>query len=193
MMGKNTGKDWQKRCIMLLCSRFVTACSFNYDMYPHNDDDPNLVMENAEYVRMTNGNPEIRLFAEEIRQYEVKHTMELDNLSFEQYNPAPEAQEEIPDINARGKAGLAQMETDTRNVFLSGGVTLEVVSEDFSMETAEISWQDNERLLNAPGSVHIKRSDGTTMQGTGLSADVRRRSWEFESMVEGTIIEDDNN
>ena len=192
-MDKNTGKNWQKRCILLLWPLFMAACSFSYDMYPQNDDDPNLVMENAEYVRMINGNPEIRLNAEEIRQYEVKHTMELDNFSFEQYNPAQEAQEEIPDINARGKAGLAHMETDTRNVFLSNGVTLEVVSEDFSMETAEISWQDKERLLNAPGSVHIRRSDGTTMQGTGFSADVRRRSWEFESMVEGTIIEDNSN
>ena len=114
--------------------------------------------------------------AEEIRQYEAKHAMELDTISFEQYNPAPEGQKEIPGINARGKARTARIETDTRNAFISGGVSLEVVSEDFLLETDEISWQDDERLLNAPGSVHINRSDGTTLKGTGFSASPVQRS-----------------
>jgi LPS export ABC transporter protein LptC len=153
-------------------------------------------MENAEYVRITNGNPEIRVQAEEIRHYEAKHTMELDNFSFEQYNAAPEGQEEIPAVNAHGRAGLARMETDTGNFYLKDDVAFEVVSEDFSMKTAEITWQDNERILNAPGLVNLKRANGTTIQGTGFSADVRSRSWEFESMIEGSIVEDkddDNN
>ena len=189
-------KYLRKSCFTLLYTLLITACSFSYDTYPQNDDEPNLVMKNAEYVRITNGNPEIRVNAKEIRHYEAKHTMELDNFSFEQYNAAPEGQVKIPDINARGKADLAHMETDTGNFYLKGDVALEVVSEDFSMKTAEITWQDNERLLNAPGSVNLKRSNGTVIQGTGFSADVRSRNWEFESMVEGSIVEDnddDNN
>ena len=170
---------------------FAMACSFTYDSFQSNDDNPNMVMENAEYVRMVNGNPEIRLFAEEIRHYETRHTMELDNVSFEQFNAAPEGQEEIPDVNAHGKAGFTRMETDTNNFFAGGGVTIEVVSEDFSMETAEISWQNQERFLTAPGMVNITRSDGTTLKGTGFSAHTRSRSWEFESGVEGSIVEDD--
>ena len=181
--------NWLASCIILLCLFFSAACSFIYDTFPQNDDDPSMIMEDAEYVRMVNGNPEIRLTAEEIRRYEAKHTMELDNLSFEQYNAAPEGQEAIPGVNARGTAGLARMETDTGNVNMSGNVTIEVISEDFSMATAEVSWQDKERTLNAPGTVHITRSDGTTLNGTHLSADVRSRSWEFESTVEGSVVE----
>jgi LPS export ABC transporter protein LptC len=168
----------------------ATACSFDYDTVSQNDNEPNLVMEKAEYVRIENGNPVIRVRAEEVRRYEAKHTMELDTFSFEQYNAAPENHEAIPDVNAWGNAGKAQMETDTGNVFLSGGVVIEVVSEDITMETAELSWQDQERLISAPGRIHITRSDGTTLKGTGFSADVRERSWEFESAVEGSVVEE---
>ena len=185
-------KNWPAACYILLCSLAIMACSFAYDTYQPNDDEPNMVMENAEYVRIKNGSPEIRVQAEEIRQYEAKHTMELDIFTFEQYNPAPVGQAEIPGINARGKAGLAQMETDTNNFYMRGGVSLEVVSEDFSLETEEVSWQNEEKTLKAPGSVSLNRSNGTTIQGKGFLADVRGRSWEFESAVEGSIIEDDD-
>ena len=170
---------------------FITACSFSYDTVYQNDDDPNLVLDNVEYVRITNGNPEILVKAEEIRHFEAKQTMELEQFSFEQYNAAPEGQKAIPDINARGKADIARMETDTNNVFIQGDISIEVVSEDISIETTELSWQDKERSISAPGQVNIRRSDGTTLKGTGFSADVRSRSWEFESAVEGSVVEKD--
>ena len=183
-----------KRALWFVISALLgMSCSFTYDTFLPNENDPNMVMENAEYVRIKNGNPEIQAQAEEIRQYEAKHTMELDNFSFRQYNIAPEGQENIPDINASGKASQASLETDTGNFNMSGGVSIEVISEDFSMETPEISWQDKDRLLRAPGTVHIRRSNGTTLQGTGFSADARSRNWEFDSAVEGSVVEDDNN
>ena len=175
----------------LLCPILITACSFNYDAVSQNDDDPNLVMENVEYVRITNGNPEVQVKAEELRRYEAKHILELDELSFEQFNAAPEGQKAIPDINARGKAGAARLETDTNNFLIHGDISIEVVSEDITLETPELSWQNKDRLLNAPGFVNVTRSDGTTLKGTGFSADVRNRSWEFESAVEGSVVEDE--
>ena len=170
---------------------FFMSCSFTYETDTRNDDAPNVIMENAEYVRIYNGNPEIRVTAEEVRRYEVKHTMELDNFTFEQFNAAPESQEAIPDINARGKAAFARMETDTNNAFVRGNISIEVVSEDIKIETPELSWEDKERLLNAPGTVNISRSDGTTMTGTGFKADVRSRNWEFESAIEGSVVDND--
>jgi len=176
-------------CFFPLFLFLITACSFTYDTVSQNEDEPNLVIENAEYVRIANGNPEIRVKTEKLRRYEAKHTMELDGFSFEQYNTAPEGQEAIPDINARGKADMARMETDTNNVLIRGNISINVVSEDITLETSELSWQDKDRLLNAPGTVDITRSDGTTLKGEGFSADVRSRSWEFESAVEGSVVE----
>ena len=168
----------------------VTACSFNYDTVFQDDEEPNLVMEKVEYIRIVNGNPEIRVKAEKIRRYEAKHTMEMDDFSFEQYNAAPEGQEPIPDVNVWGKAGRARLETDTNNFFMSGDIVIDVASEDISIKTEELSWLDEERSLNAPGMVNISRSNGTILRGTGLSVDIRRRNWVFESAVEGSIIED---
>ena len=181
--------NWFKVCLILFFIFTAAACSFDYDTVYQDDDKPNLIMEEVEHIRITNGNPEIRVQAEEVRRYEAKHIMELDSFSFEQYNAAPEGREEIPDVNTRGKAGQASMETDTGNLFISGGVNIEVISEDISMETRELSWQDKERFLTAPGTVSITRSNGTTLKGTGFTADIRKRSWEFESGVEGSVEE----
>ena len=171
----------------------ISACSFSYDAFSENEDDPNLIMENVEYVRIVKGNPEIRVLAEEVRRYEAKHILEADNFSFEQYNAAPERQPAIPDVNAWGKAGKVRLETDTNNFSMAGKIAIDVVSEDISIKTEEVSWQDKERLLHAPGAVHITRSSGTSLEGSGLSVDARTRDWQFQSPVAGSIIEDDDN
>ena len=169
----------------------ATACSFNYGSVPQQDDEPNLLMEEVEYTRIVNGNPEIRIKAEEVRRYETKHIMEMADFSFEQYNTAPEGQKAIPGVNAWGRAGHVRLETDTNNFFMGGNITINVASEDIRMQTEDISWVNEDRSLNAPGAVHISRSSGTTLTGTGLSVDVRSRSWEFESAVAGSIVEDE--
>jgi len=168
----------------------AAACSFNYDTAAQNDDDANLVMETVEYTRIVNGNPEIRVTAKEVRRYETKHVMEMDDFSFEQYNAAP-AGARVHDVNARGRAEKAAMETDTNNFSMGGGVNIEVISESITIETEEVSWRDADRTLKAPGMVYITRSDGTTLTGAGFSADLSARTWEFESAVEGSIVEDD--
>jgi LPS export ABC transporter protein LptC len=189
-------KQKMKKYPALLFSAFLfflfLACSFDYGIPPENEDDPNLVLREAEYVRIGNGNPEIRVRAEEVRRYEKKHTMEMDTFSFEQFNAVPENYEKNPDMNASGNAAAARIETDTGNLSMTGGVSIQVVSEDISLETPEIFWVDSERLLTAPGELGIVRSDGTTLRGTGFSADLRRRSFEFESAVEGSIVEDED-
>ena len=181
---------WFKVCLTLLFILPAAACSFDYDTVYQDDNEPNLIMDEVDYIRISGGNPEIRVRAEEVRRYEAKHIMELDAFSFEQYNAAPEGQTAIPDINTRGKAGKASMETDTGNLKISNGVNINVVSEDISIETEELSWQDKERFLTAPGTVNITRSNGTTLKGTGFSADTRKRSWEFETDVQGAVEED---
>jgi LPS export ABC transporter protein LptC len=178
--------------IIAVLALLTAACSFNYDTQSGDNEDPDLIMEYAEYVRIENGNPVFKVNADEVRRYEAKHSMELDNFAFDQYNSAPEDYEKIPDINVRGFAGKARIETDTNNFFMSGGVYLEVNSEDVVLETGDLSWKDKERMLTAPGKLSITRSNGTTMEGTGFSADARKKSWEFESDVEGSIVDDDS-
>ena len=177
--------------LLLFAAFFITACSFNYDTVNEEDQDPDMIMVMVEYVRIENGNPVIRVRADEVRRYESKHVMEMDLFNFNQFNSAPEDVEKIPDINVRGNAGKARVETDTNNFYMREGVFFEVNSEDVNLETEELSWQDKDRLLTAPGKLTITRSDGTTLEGVGFSADTRKKSWEFESDVEGSIVDDD--
>ncbi|MDR1306416.1 MAG: LPS export ABC transporter periplasmic protein LptC [Treponema sp.] len=178
--------------VTFLLTVFFAACSFDYGNDVEENNDPSMILTKTEYVRMRNGNPEARLGAEEVRQYEAKHSWELDGVSFEQFNAAPEGYGKIPDLNARGKAAAARLETDTGNFSLSGGVVLEVLSEGIVMETTEVFWQDQDRFLSAPGQLNIVRDDGTTMTGRGFSADIRRRTFEFESAAEGVVVDEED-
>jgi len=179
--------------LIIVMALFTAACSFDYDTQTGDNEDPDLIMTYAEYVRIENSNPIFKVDADEVRRYEAKHAMEMDNFAFEQYNAAQEDSEKIPDVNVRGFAGKARVETDTNNFSMSRGVYLEVNSEDVVLETGDISWKDKERLLNAPGKLSVTRSNGTTLAGVGFTVDARKRSWEFESDVEGSIVDDDDN
>jgi LPS export ABC transporter protein LptC len=171
---------------------FLYACSFNYDNQTANEDQPNLILNNVEYVRIESGNPSVKLDAEEVRRYENKQLMEIDTLSFEQFSRAPALSENLPEVNAQGSAGSARIEIDTQNLSMKGGVEMEVISEDMKIVTSEISWLDSEHQLDAPGKVEITKSDGTALTGTGFTADIRRKSFEFASDVEGVTIDKDD-
>ena len=173
----------------LAAALLVTGCSFDYNLETsEGDKEPDLVMKDVEYVRISNANPVIRLQAKEARRYEETHVMELDQFTFEQYAGAPAGAE--PRLNLYGTAGTASIQTDTGNLSMDGGVSIGVTSESLSILTQSLTWQDKERLLAAPGDVDITRGDGTKLFGSGFSADIRRRSWQFERAVAGDIVEE---
>jgi LPS export ABC transporter protein LptC len=176
----------------LLLTLLLAACSFDYDASAEDfGNDPDVIMKDVEYVRMENALPVVRIRSKEARRYETKHAMEMDGFSFEQYNPVPAENSEIPDINVQGIGGSVKIETDSRNLTMAGGVSIDVKSEDILLRTESLSWEDKERLLSAPGEVTVTRSDGTQLSGRNLSADTRRRWWRFEEAVSGDVVEED--
>lgn len=164
----------------------VPACSFDYgNKETASADMPDIVMEDVEYVRVRDGEPQVRFTAENAERYEERQTMSLRNFSFEQF------ENRGGEINAAGSAGNATVQLDTGNIELGGGVRIAVDSEDITIETAELDWYDKERrLLGAPeGEVEIYRSDGTNFSGRGFIANSRSRTWEFTSGVSGSYTE----
>jgi LPS export ABC transporter protein LptC len=161
------------------------ACSFDYgETAQENEDMPDIVMKDVEYVRVRNGEPLVRFMAESAERYEKRQTMELRNFSFEQF------EHQGADINATGQAGVASVELDSGNVRLRENVRVAVESEDISIETTSLDWQDKEKLLSGDSEerVDMWRSDGTNFFGHGFSADVRNRTWGFSSGIRGTYI-----
>ena len=179
---------WGRRLRIGIILGLLGSCSFDYgDAASDQGDLPDIVMKEVEYVRVRNGNPLVRFTAESAERYEKRQTMELTNFSFEQF------EHQGSDINAVGRAGTASVELDSGNVRLRDGVRLEVESEDVTLETGGLDWEDQERLLSGGETeqVDMQRSDGTNFSGWGFSADIRNRTWGFASGINGTYIWED--
>ena len=167
----------------------LSSCSFDYgDQDGADKNQPDIVMDNVEYVRMRSADPQARFQAERVERYEERRVMELRNFSFEQFGNRGE------DINAYGMAGSASFEIDTGDIRLGNGVRIEVESEDIIIETDWLEWIDEARTLTskAEDEVHIYQENGTVFTGIGFHADVRQRSWEFSGSVGGTYIHEDD-
>jgi LPS export ABC transporter protein LptC len=174
-------------CIFLILT--LGACSFDYgDDVSEDSGLPDVVMNDVQYVRIRDGNPVVRFIAEGAERYESRQTMELKNFSFEQFNTADE------DVSALGRAANASVELESGNIHMQNGVRIEVDSEDITIETKTLDWQDKDRQLSAGTGepVSILRSDGTIFTGWGFSADTRHRTWSFIEGVEGTYVDDDD-
>jgi len=171
-----------------LASVFVLGCSFDYgDRTPGGGTDlPDIVMENVEYVRVRSAEIQARFLAERAERFENRRLMELRNFSFEQF--------EHGDVNAFGRAGNASVELDSMDIFMTGGVRMEVESEEIAIETTQLEWRDRPRVLlgGAEEEVFITRDDGTAFSGVGFRADARQRTWEFSGPVAGTYVHEED-
>lgn len=179
-----------KKTVLFIIPLFcLWGCSFDYgSLSDENEDIPDIIMDQVEYTRVRDGDHQVRFEAERAERYEKKQTMELKRFSFEQFERHGE------EVNAAGSAGAASVELDSGNIHLGGGVRIDVDSEDITMETTALDWQDKERLLSGRenAAVDIRRSDGTTFTGLGFSADIRERTWSFQGGASGTYIHEDD-
>jgi LPS export ABC transporter protein LptC len=144
-------------------------------------------MENVEYLRVRSSDPLARIKATRVERYEKQNLMKLENLTFEQYG------ERGKEINVYGKAGYAQVEIDTGDVFLDRNVRLDVAAEDIILETYQLEWKNELKSLSTGenAEIFIYKGNGTRFTGTGLRVDARKRFWEFTGSVRGTYIYDD--
>lgn len=166
----------------------AVACSFNYGTLDETEavERPGLIMNDVEYVRVRDGEPIVRVQAEQVERYERSQTMKIRNFRFEQYGRDGEKAEAV------GQAGAASVELESGDTKLSDGVEIVIESEDLVIETNSLSWRDADRLLvgESDEKVLLKRKDGAVLSGQGFMSDARRHSWEFSGPVSGTYIDD---
>jgi LPS export ABC transporter protein LptC len=173
----------------LLALALLFACSFDYGSTGGGDkNQPDITMDNVEYVRVRSLDPQARLQAERVERYEERRIMELRNFSFEQFGSHGE------EINAYGRAGSALFEIDSGDIRMEDGVRLEVESENIAIETARLEWKDKDRTLSggATDEVYIYQENGTSFTGIGFQSNARSRTWSFSDTVSGTYIHDDD-
>ncbi len=162
------------------------ACSFDYGPGAAEPDaaQPDIVMTELEYVRVRDGKRVLSFQADSAERFEKAETMRVEALRFEQYGPGS------GEPDATGSAGRADMDLASGDVRLEGGVRLAVPSEDMTMATERLYWQDEARRLEggAGEPVRIDRSDGTTITGRDFSVDVRARTWRFSGGAAGVYV-----
>ena len=182
----------KKSRFIIFCFLFSVlcfACSFDYGFQDGaGKDQPDIVMDNVEYVRVRSADPQARLQAERVERYEERRLMELRNFSFEQFGNHGE------EVNAYGRAGSASYEIDSGDMRLGNGVRIEVDSEDIIIETDWLEWRDKPRTLTGrdDDEVQVLQENGTVFAGIGFRADARQRTWEFSGSVSGTYIHEDD-
>ncbi|MDR2952147.1 MAG: LPS export ABC transporter periplasmic protein LptC, partial [Treponema sp.] len=127
----------------MLIILFFSSCTFDYGQNESSDadDQSDLVMENVEYVRVRDADPIVRFQAEKAERFEKRGIMELSNFSFEQFGSHGN------DVNASGWVSSAEVEIESGNIVMDGGVRIEVESEDIAIETTRLEWKDEERTL----------------------------------------------
>lgn len=195
---KQPGKQYNKTIMACLAVSFFLfwACSFDYGAAaPSEEEQPELIMYDVEYVRVENGKPMVQFKAERAEQYEESRTMKLSNFSFTQFNQNNDDEDTVGDTT--GFAGSGVINMDSKDVILDEEVFINAASEDMQISTENLNWIDKTKELNAGSTeeVFVERSDGTIIKGVGFSADLRTRTWEFSGGISGTYVhtEEDEN
>jgi LPS export ABC transporter protein LptC len=175
--------------LLIAVQALGAGCSFDYGNQGSEESTlPDIVMENLDYVRVRGGSPQAHFTAERAERYDRRRTMELSGVQFEQYNLA------TGELDAKGAAGGAEVELANGNVTLKDGIDVFIESEEVTLETEWLEWNDAKRELKGKEetAVVIKKSGGTDFRGAGLSADVRSRQWEFANGAEGAFEQNDD-
>jgi len=175
--------------VFILLIPLMIACTFDYGETESTErETPDLIMKNVEYMRVRSADPIARFQAERAERYEKQGIMKVLNFVFEQYGEKGE------EVNAFGKAGHAEIDIETGDIFMDNGVWIEVESEDIILETNQLEWKDEPRILftGETDEVNIYQENGTSFTGIGLRVETRSRDWEFLGTASGIFISDDD-
>jgi len=174
---------------IVLVILITASCTFDYgDTGPSDNILPDIVMINVEYVRVRSADPIARIQAERAERYEKLGIIKLEQLSFEQYGEKGE------EVNLFGTAVNALFNIDSGDISLDNGVRIDVESEDIIIETKELDWKDEPRILSsgAEEKVIISQENGSIITGIGLRVDARKRTWDFFGTVSGIYVHEDD-
>jgi LPS export ABC transporter protein LptC len=179
-----------RRCAFrsLLPLLLFASCSFDYGAATaETSDQPDIIMNEVEYVRVRNGDPIVRFRADTAERYEKKQVMSVQDFEFEQFQNHGE------EVNVHGSVGAAQIEIDTGNVQMRDGIRIDIISDDISIRTDMLFWEDETRLISTEkeNEVQIERSDGTSFSGKGFSANTREQVFTFDGGIQGVYFEED--
>jgi LPS export ABC transporter protein LptC len=174
-----------------LLALLIAGCSLDYGSSQlaeeRPEDIPESVIQDASFTTVRTGERTFTVTAAQAESYPEKSLRRFREVSFREYDAEGK-------LLTEGTAGTATYFTDNDNVELSDDVYFFSTVHDAGISAPYLYWDDEERLLEAKDSdlIRVERDSGTTIQGRGFEADMKRAVVQFTNGVEGTVVTDED-
>ncbi|MDX9899575.1 MAG: LPS export ABC transporter periplasmic protein LptC [Spirochaetia bacterium] len=176
--------------IVLMVIVLVVGCSLDYGAAMAEDladDMPDTVVIGFVHTVVDDSYPRFRLEAERAESYQGKRLMRLSAVKFTEFAPGS------TDISSEGRADMAVLHTDTESAAFSGLVSIRSIHDGITLESGYLEWDGQARRLKSRAETvtSIVDDDGTSLAGSGFSADAATRSFSFQNRADGTFVAPD--
>ncbi len=162
----------------------LSSCSFIDDKDKNNEiiEHPDLVLFDTTYSINRGSNDPIKLEATKIEIYNKKNLTIAENAKFEIINQKGDTQVE-------GSCDKLEIYTKNNNIELFGNVNFSINNPQLQISCDKLSWNDKEQLINTEDENIIVNSYIGKFEGSGLSANINERYFEFKRITKGEIYE----
>jgi len=165
---------------------FSYSCSLDYSGAGLSDslseEIPDMIIEDYESVEVRDGSPALRIEAGRALFYNKKEETHLSDVNFYNYDDQ--------EVAAHGQTSKAILNMKSGDASMSGGILIESTEDESKLKAETLDWIDEEKLLssNRIDKVYVTDKDGSRLEGSGFSADIKRKSISFEGDVTGEFI-----
>lgn len=170
----------------------ASACSLDYNQTTYSEElaanTPDSILNQFSYTSVQKGVPVFKLKAVKAEIYDKKNETQLEGVSFTEYA-------DDGTVASTGTADTAVYYTDTKNAELSGNIKVHSLTENATVTTDYLYWNDAQKTLTGKpsGVVAISRDNGTHVRGTGFEAEAQTKSFSFSGPVTGVYVQDNAN
>ncbi len=173
--------------IVSLAVLMASGCSLDYGSAMADDlaeDMPDTVVIGFVHTVVDNSSPRFRLEAERAESYQTKRLMKLKSVTFTEFKPGSTV------VASEGRADSAVLHTDTESAEFSGAVFIRSMHDGITVESGYLEWDGQARMLKSRAETvtSIRDDDGTSLAGSGFSADASTRSFSFQNRADGTFV-----
>ena len=178
--------------VLVTCLCFAgMGCRLDYDYNKSVEaaklkiDVPDLIMVNSQSRVIRDDLLVMSLDYASAETFSEAGHQDMKGVVFTQYN-------QDGSVAARGTAGKAVRIIQSDDVQFSGGLTVEVASEQATITAQSLDWSAADKILRGPLDqvVSITKLNGSRITGLGLYADMGGRTIELLGGVQGVIIND---
>lgn len=179
---------WRPMTLALLL--FMVSCQLDYGDAPSESLDeitPDLIIRDFEYQNSEKDRIVFKILALEARVFRNRDETILREVEFMEYG-------EDGEILTRGTADSGVFFGKTESLDMKGNLEVHSFREDTRILADDLFWDGEKKTLssNEDNIVQVIKSDESTLEGKGFTAEMRLGTYEFTNGVTGTItLEDD--